>query len=320
MPVHRDPHFLAVGALRVGETSRLSQQTVHMTTPSVPAAERARRLALLLVLSLAGAACAIQSGPPAILRIATTTSVENSGLLAAILPAFERTADIKVEVLPVGSGQALALLERGDAVAGLTHDPRAEAKAVEAGVIANYRKIMFNDFVIVGPREDPADVAHAAGAVDAMRRIAATGAMFASRGDASGTYSREQELWALAKQRPAHDVLLETGQGMSATLRIASEKRAYAFTDRATFEQVRSGLRLTSLYEGGSILLNTYAIFLRTGLTPAEQEAATRLADWLADGEGRPLVARFHVNGQPVFTIWPAGTPRDQPADLPNAR
>jgi tungstate transport system substrate-binding protein len=254
------------------------------------------------------------------LRIATTTSVENSGLLTAVLPAFERKAHIRVEVLPVGSGQALGLLERGDVVAGLTHDPSAEVSALEAGVITSYRKIMFNDFVIVGPREDPARIAHASSAVDAMQRIATTGAMFASRGDASGTYAREQELWAFAQQRPAHGVLLETGQGMSATLRIASEKGAYTLTDRATFEQVRSGLRLASLYEDGSDLLNTYAIFLRTGLTAAEREAGTTLADWLANGEGRQLVAGFLVEGRSVFTIWPAGSPRNLPGDLPNAR
>ncbi len=290
-----------------------------MTLFDVRAAQRAQRLTLLLVLSLSAAAYTDQSAPT-ILRIATTTSVENSGLLAAILPAFERKAHVKVEVLPVGSGQALGLLKRGDVVAGLTHDPNAEASALEAGVITSYRKIMFNEFIIVGPREDPAHLAHASSAVDAMRHIATTGAVFVSRGDASGTYSREQELWALAKQRPAHHLLLETGQGMSATLRIASEKRAYTLTDRATFEQLRSGLRLASLYEGGSALLNTYAIFLRARLTAADREAGTKLADWFADGEGRQLVAGFLAKGQPVFNIWPANIPRNQPTDLPNAR
>ena len=276
-------------------------------------------LALWLVLVLSAAACANRSGLTT-LRIATTTSVDNSGLLAAILPAFERRAHITVEVLPVGSGGAFDLLERGDVVAGITHDPGAEASALKAGVITGYRKIMFNDFIIAGPREDPAGIAHASDAVDAMRHIAAKGAVFASRGDASGTYSREQELWALAEQRPAHDMLLETGQGMSATLRVASERGAYTLTDRATFEQVRSGLRLDSLYEGGSALLNTYSVFLRTGLTAAEREAATTLADWFADGEGRQLVAGFRANGQTVFRIWPAGISRHQPTNLPTAR
>lgn len=253
-------------------------------------------------------------------RVATTTSVENSGLLAAILPAFEAKYHTKVEVLPVGSGQALALLKRSDVAAGLTHDPAAEASALASGVITGYRKIMFNDFVIVGPGDDPAAVGHAADAVDAMRRIAASGAVFASRGDSSGTYSREQELWALAKQRPTDGRLLETGQGMSATLRVASEKRAYTLTDRATFEQVRSGLQLASWFEGGSALLNTYSIFLRVGLTGADREAATTLADWLADGEGRELVTGFLANGRAVFNVWPTGIPRDQPTALPDAR
>ena len=153
-----------------------------------------------------------------------------------------------------------------------------------------------------------------------MQRIATARGAFASRGDRSGTHSREQELWALAKQRPFRDLLVETGQGMSATLRVASEKRAYTLTDRATFEQVRSGLRLVSLCEGGSVLLNTYAIFLRARLTATEREAGTTLADWFADGEGRQLVAAFLTNGQTAFKVWPAGIARTQPTNLPDAR
>ncbi|MEP7308871.1 MAG: substrate-binding domain-containing protein [Acidobacteriota bacterium] len=287
------------------------------------AAERTRRLARLFVLPLAlalSAAATAGQSAPARLRLATTTSVDNSGLLAAILPTFERTAHVKVDVLAVGSGQALGLLKRGDAAAGLTHDPNAEASTLDAWVITSYRKIMFNDFIIVGPKEDPAGVAHASNAIDAMRRIAASGALFASRGDASGTYSREQQLWALAKQQPVRGGLLETGQGMSATLRVASEKLAYTLTDRATFEEVRSGLRLALLYEGGPDLLNTYAFFLRAGLTRTEREAATALGEWLADGDGRRLIAGYLAHGQAVFTIWPPGTPRSRPTDLPNAR
>ena len=214
----------------------------------------------------------------------------------------------------VGPSEARRCRSRPDARS------RSGSLALASGIITGYRKIMFNDFVIVGPRDDPAAVAHAADAVDAMRRIAASGAVFASRGDSSGTYSREQELWALAKQRPTDGRLLETGQGMSATLRVASEKRAYTLTDRATFEQVRSGLQLASWFEGGPALLNMYSIFLRVGLTGADREAATTLADWLADGEGRELVAGFLANGRAVFNVWPTGIPRDQPTDLPDAR
>ncbi len=283
------------------------------------AGTRARRLALMLLVFPVVVVIGGCQHPQQV-RLATTTSVENSGLLAAILPTFEQTHHVHVEVLPVGSGQALSLLKRGDADVGLTHDPDAEAAAVAAGIITEYRKIMFNDFIIVGPREDDAGIAHASDALDAMRRIAAAGAMFVSRGDASGTYTREQTLWTRAGRRPARDRLIETGQGMSGTLRVASEKQAYTLTDRATFEQFRSRLQLTSLYEGGSVLLNTYAIFLRAGLTGAERKASAVLADWFADGEGRASVTSFGANGRAVFRIWPAGIPRNRPTDLPDAR
>jgi tungstate transport system substrate-binding protein len=254
---------------------------------------------------------------PEVLRLATTTSVESSGLLAEVLPAFERQSHIKVDVLAVGSGRALNLLRRGEVAVGLTHDPRAEAQALASGIITDYRKIMFNDFIIVGPSEDSAGVAAASGVADAFARIAAAGALFVSRGDASGTYSREQELWALVERRPSGDRLLETGQGMGGTLRVANEMNAYTLTDRATFEQFRSGLRLVPLHEGGPELLNTYAVFLRAGLAGRERAAATDLATWLSDGYGRRLVAGFMVHGRTVFNVWPRGTSRTRPADLP---
>lgn len=264
-------------------------------------------------------ATACVDGPVATVRLATTTSVESSGLLSAILPAFQRQKDITVEVLPVGSGRALQLLERGDVALALTHDPRAEEHALARGMIRNYRKVMFNDFIIVGPLQDVAHVTQASDAVDAMRRIATADAVFVSRGDASGTYSREQELWEQAMHRPSHHRLLETGQGMSPTLRVASERRGYTLTDRATFEQFQAELQLVTLFEGGAELLNTYAIFVRSSLTRAEREAAVALVDWLADGAGRHLVAGYRVNGRVAFSVWPAGVPRDRPDALPDA-
>jgi tungstate transport system substrate-binding protein len=251
--------------------------------------------------------------------MATTTSVENSGLLAAILPAFERESRFTVEVLAVGSGQTMNLLRRGEVAVGLTHDPSAEAVALSTGVIAGYQKIMFNDFVIVGPPDDPARIAGASDAPDAFARIAMSGVPFASRGDSSGTYTREQELWTMAKRRPEPSRVLDTGQGMGGTLRVASERSAYTLTDRATFEQFRTSLQLASLYEGGAGLLNTYAIFVRTGLEGADRANAEALTRWFADGEGRQRVADFTTHGQHVFTIWPAGTPRNDPTDLPPA-
>jgi len=249
--------------------------------------------------------------------MATTTSVENSGLLAAVLPAFEQQSHIRVEVVAVGSGQALNLVKRGEASVGLTHDPDAEAAALAAGTITDYQKIMFNDFVIVGPTNDPAGIARSSDAAGAFVRIVNNDGLFVSRGDASGTYSREQALWALAKCRPAQNRLLETGQGMGGTLRVASERSAYTLSDRATFEQFRSGLRLASLYEGGPALLNTYAIFVRAGLTGAGQAEAAALTRWFADGEGRRQISSFVARGQSVFKIWPPGVSRGRPSDLP---
>jgi tungstate transport system substrate-binding protein len=252
-------------------------------------------------------------------RMATTTSVENSGLLAAILPVFERESHLTVEVLAVGSGQAMNLMRRGEVAVGLTHDPAAEAAALSGGFVTGYRKLMFNDFVIVGPADDPADVGHASNAADAFARIAASDSPFASRGDASGTYVREQELWMQAKKRPAASRLLDTGQGMGGTLRVASERKAYTLADRATFEQFRKSLRLSSLYEGGTELLNTYAIFVRANLRNEERANADALTRWFTDGGGRRQIADFTANGRHVFDVWAAGTPRDNPADRPPA-
>jgi tungstate transport system substrate-binding protein len=275
----------------------------------------------MLLVSAIGLHClallvACQRQPPRV-RMATTTSVENSGLLAAALPVFEQSSRITVEVLPVGSGQAMNLLKRGEVAVGLTHDPAAEAAALAAGVITGYRKIMFNDFVVVGPPDDPANIARASNAVDAFTRIAVSASPFASRGDSSGTYAREQELWTLANRRPAASHLLDTGQGMGGTLRVASERSAYTLTDRATFERFRSSLRLALLCEGGTELLNTYAIFVRAGLQGDERAYAETLTQWFADGDGRQRVADFVAHGQHVFDIWPAGTPRNSPTDRP---
>jgi tungstate transport system substrate-binding protein len=274
-----------------------------------------KRAVLALMCLAAAAGCRSKQD---VVRMATTTSVENSGLLARILPAFTQDTRVSVEVLAVGSGQALNLLKRGEAAVGLTHDPAAEAAALSAGVITGYRKIMFNDFVVVGPPADPAGIARSSDAVDAFARIADRDAVFVSRGDASGTYSREQELWTLAKRRPVPHRLVEVGQGMGGTLRVANEMSAYTLSDRATFEQFRPALRLTILYEGGSALLNTYALFLRPGLTGRGLADASALADWLTDGAGRQHIAAFVANGQRVFEVWPLGTPRGSPVDLPS--
>jgi tungstate transport system substrate-binding protein len=268
----------------------------------------------LLVGAIAAVACGCGGDPPR-LRLATTTSVDNSGLLQAILPSFRQETGIDVQVLPVGSGRAIQLLRRGDADVALTHDPLAEAALLREKPSAAYRKVLFNDFVVVGPPRDDAAVRQAATAVDAMRRIAASSEAFVSRGDDSGTHARERQLWKKAGASPAADRLLETGQGMAATLRIASERRAYALTDRATFMQLARSLALQPLFEGDPDLLNTYAVLVLRDADRARD--ADRFVTWLSDGDGRARVSSFTIAGMRPFFVWPANRPRDAPDALP---
>jgi tungstate transport system substrate-binding protein len=274
-----------------------------------------RRLTSAALLTLA-AACA----PPAnVLHMATTTTVDNSGLLAELLPAFRAATGVEVRAVVGGSGRALDLLSRGDVDVTITHDPEAERALFERGVFAAYRKIMFNDFVIAGPSANPAGVLRDDGATAAMARIAATGT-FASRADSSGTHSRELQLWEAARAKPSPDRLIETGQGMAATLRIASERQVYVLTDRATFSQLAPTLRLTILNDGDPLLVNTYAVAYRTGIDDGRLERARRFFDWVADGPGRGVIGRFQVRDQPAFFVWPADAPGAVPGDLPHAR
>jgi tungstate transport system substrate-binding protein len=269
---------------------------------------------VVLLLVLSSANCAPDANS---IRMATTTSVDASGLLQAILPPFQEETRIRVDVIAVGSGRAIALARRGDADLALTHDPDLERAFVSEGRAELYRKLMFNDFLIVGSAGDPARVREASDARDAMRRIAQARAWFASRGDQSGTDAREKRLWQLAGARPGQDRLLETGQGMAATLRVASERGAYCLTDRATFVQLANRLSLSPCFEGGSDLLNTYAVIVVKNRAGVTRTAALRLALWLSDGRGRDVIGAFRVKGRPVFSVWPAGVPRDSPDALP---
>jgi tungstate transport system substrate-binding protein len=268
-----------------------------------------------LLVWLSAAIAASCSGPHQELRLATTTSVDNSGLLAAILPSFQQETGIDVQVLAVGSGRALQLLRRHDADVALTHDPAAESALLKVVPSAGYRKIMFNDFLLVGPPRDEAAVHQAASPADAMRRIVTSTAAFVSRGDESGTYTREQALWQKAGAKPPAERLLETGQGMAATLRVASERKAYTLSDRATFTQLAHALALKPLFENNADLLNTYAVIVLPD-TGRERDAR-RFMTWLSDGNGRARIASFTIRGTRPFFVWPAERPRETPGALP---
>jgi tungstate transport system substrate-binding protein len=260
-------------------------------------------LALLAVVAL-GAAC----GGSDELILATTTSTENSGLLDVLVPRFEEQSGVNVKVVAVGSGAALALGEQGDADVLLVHSPAAEQAFVDAGYGVERRRIMFNDFVIVGPPDDPAGIGSAATAAAAMHAIADAGASFVSRGDDSGTHARERALWDEAGLDVPSDAswYAESGQGMGATLTIAAQTGAYTLSDRATFLAVASPDELAIVIEGDEVLRNVYHVIIvnpdrHDGLNT---DAAREFSDFLVAPETQAIISAFGLaeHGQPLFT------------------
>ncbi len=237
------------------------------------------------------------------LRLATTTSTENSGLLAGLNAAFEKRTGIKVDVLAVGSGQALQLGKNCDVDVVLAHAPAAEKAFVQAGYGINRLKVMHNDFLLLGPKEDPAQVNSAQTAVEAMRRIANAQAPFVSRGDNSGTHQKEIALWQQAGLDPHGKWYLAIGQGMEAALRFAAEKRAYVLTDRGTFLALRKKLDLIPLFAGDPLFFNSYhVIAINPKRCPnVHYEAAMRYAAFLTGPVGQKLIAEFKADGERLF-------------------
>jgi tungstate transport system substrate-binding protein len=239
--------------------------------------------------------------------LATTTSTRDSGLLDVLVPAFERASKCRVKTLAVGSGAALTLGERGDADVLLVHSPKAEESFVRRGHAASRRAVMHNDFVLVGPRADPARIAGAADAPAALQRIARARAPFASRGDESGTHAKELDLWSKAGITPRGAWYTETGQGMSETLTIAGQKQAYTLSDRGTFlvaMNVDAGL----LVEGGAELRNPYHVIVvrRDG---GVQRCASTFSTWITSPSVQRTISRFGVGryGEPLFFPDAAG-------------
>ncbi len=267
--------------------------------------------ALLLIALLA--ACRPPSA--ATLRLATTTSTDDSGLLEAILPDFEERYNARVEVVAVGTGQALALGEAGDADVLLVHDPAREQAFVAAGHGTQRYDVMYNDFVILGPPADPAGVAAASSAAQALQAVARAQAPWASRGDQSGTHSKELSLWDAAGLEPdPHDPWYASlGQGMGATLLYAAERGAYTLSDRGTYLSMAERLDdLTILFGGPSIdqnpdpaLYNPYGVIpVNPQKDPAIQyELAMQFVQWLTSVETQQRIAAFGLEqyGQPLF-------------------
>ena len=215
-------------------------------------------LALFSLMPCAGAAGTQPQNKDLIL--ATTTSTQDSGLLDRLIPIFEKKTGYRVKTVAVGTGQALAMGEKGDADVLLTHAQEAEKKVVASGTVRNYRLVMHNDFIIVGPSGDPAGV-KGKSSVEALKAIAGKGVIFVSRGDDSGTNKKELSIWKKAGLEPkGAKWYLESGQGMGATLLMASEKQGCTLTDRATYLAQKKNIELDILSEGDKTLLNVYHV------------------------------------------------------------
>ncbi|MGH7530606.1 MAG: substrate-binding domain-containing protein [Gemmatimonadales bacterium] len=236
--------------------------------------------------------------------LATTTSTRDAGLLDTLLPVFERLSGYRVKVVAVGSGHALEMGRRGDADVVLSHAPQAEQALVDSGYFGRRLRVMHNDFVIVGPPDDPAGLRALVprDAAAALRRLAERRDLFVSRGDRSGTHLLELRLWGLAGVRPPPPTearwYLEAGQGMAATLQIADQKAAYTLTDRATYLAWRDKLRLVPLVEGDERLYNVYHV-----MEASAQAGARALVDFLVSPAAQRIIAEFGKErfGQPLF-------------------
>lgn len=263
-----------------------------------------RALAVLLLV-LAPAAYAADA-PPQSIVLASTTSVDNSGLLQAILPGFTKTTNISVKVLAQGTGQALDTARRGDADLVLVHDPEAEAKFIGEGHGINRRQIAWNDFIIVGPKSDPAHIAGGHDALAALKAIAAAKAAFVSRGDRSGTNALELRLWKAADLNPKADGggwYKDIGGGMGQALNAAAAMPAYTLSDRGTWLSFKNKGPLVISIEGDPHLINRYDVI---ELNPAKHgdrnlAAAKILADWLVSPAGQAAIGGYRVGGETLF-------------------
>ncbi len=258
------------------------------------------------------------------LKLATTTSTDNSGLLAVLLPQFEKKLDMKVDVIAVGTGAALKLGENGDADVLLVHAPSREKSFVDAGFGVNRRNVMYNDFVIIGPKVDPAGIRGENDASKALAEIDRKGSLFISRGDDSGTHIKEQALWEASgvplkevknmitkkgKDRevqyigPEGKWYLSIGQGMGAVLMMADEKNAYTLTDRGTYLAYKDKLDLDILSQGDKRLFNPYGII---AVNPDRFKqinyfGAMELIAWMTSVEGQKIIGDFRIAGEALF-------------------
>lgn len=245
----------------------------------------------------------LQSIATDVVRLSTTTSTDNSGLLAVLHPAFEKAYNVTLETIAVGTGKALKMGAQGDVDVVFVHAPKAELAYVESGDFIDRQAVMHNDFVIVGAQSDPANIASAQTAAQALQRIAEKQAGFISRGDDSGTHKKELSLWAAANIVPAGEWYQEAGQGMGAVLSIANEKLAYALTDRGTQIAYQDQMDLVVSFEGDPALFNPYHVM---AVNPEKHkgvnyQGASQYIEFVTSEAGQKIIADFRKKGQPLF-------------------
>jgi tungstate transport system substrate-binding protein len=259
---------------------------------------------LMLLLVLPPAARAQGAGSRTVI-LSTTTSTQDSGLLDVLVPMFERSTGYSLKTISVGTGQALALAARGEADVTLAHAPGLERTYVAEGRMQNRRLVMYNDILVIGPESDPAEIRGEQSVVAALKKIAGARARFVSRGDKSGTHSRELSLWKAAGITPAAPWYIESGQGMGATLGIANDRQGYTLTDRATMLAFVRRVDLEPMVEGDRLLLNIYSVM---EVNPANgprvnATGGTAFANFMLAPETQAVIKTFGVDkyGQPLF-------------------
>jgi tungstate transport system substrate-binding protein len=252
------------------------------------------------------------------LVLATTTSTQDAGLLPVILPDFEAQYGVKVDVIAVGTGQAIKLGQDGNADVLLVHARSQEDAFMAAGDGTRREDVMYNDFIIVGPESDPAGIKGLTVAADALKKIAETKSPFVSRGDNSGTHTKEKAVWQAAGIEPAGDWYISAGQGMGEVLTMAQEKEAYTLSDRATYlARTQAGLTLKILVEGDKVLFNPYGVIAVNPNKGAQinSDLANKFVDWIVSLPVQEKIGQFGVDkfGAPLFTpdstAWKAAHP-----------
>ncbi len=262
-------------------------------------------VALLVLMFLFAVSCGSWTSAVNNVILATTTSTYDTGLLDVLIPEFERKTGYMVKPIVVGTGKALALGQRGEADALLVHAPGLEKALVDKGVVVNRRLVMHNHFAIVGPPGDPAGIKGGNDAAAALARVREASSLFISRGDDSGTHKMEKSLWAKAGIDPLGSWYQETGQGMGATLRIASDKQGYTLTDRGTYLSLKASLDLSMAVEGDPLLLNVYSVMQVNPAVFAKvnAEGGKAFVEFMLSPETQAIIRDFGVDkyGESLF-------------------